>query len=433
MEIEFIPSLRKAFDLIEEAGFSCYLVGGALRDKILGELPNDYDLTTNATLDDLAIIFKNYHPKIYSKGETMSATVLGLYLEITPFKGSNIVEDLSKRDFTINAMAYNEIDGLIDPFNGMKDIKMGLVRAVNNDPKGVFKSDPIRILRGIKLAATRNFMVEEKTRLAMNELAYLIATAHSERIKPEIDPIMVVEVPSKYIRDFVDVFDVVFPGFKKCYKFDQRNKKWHHLDVLEHILKVVDSTKNNIVLRYAALLHDICKPDAFTLDDNGVGHFYGHERLSAFYAYNRLNELHYSGQFITRVCRLIYFHDYMLSNNENSLLKFLYRFGTEDLDLYFGLKRADILGQNPNLIDRIYKIDEITEHIRNLLKEDKIITYKNLKINGSVLLEIGYEPVLIGRALEIILSQVQKKQLKNTPDKLYEYARRLRYDLMNGE
>lgn len=433
MEIEFTNGLKRAFSLIEEAGFSCYLVGGAIRDKLIGDVINDYDLATSATLLALDKIFKDYHHKIYSKGETMSVKILGDYLEITPFKGKDIYEDLRKRDFTINAMAYNPNEGLIDPFKGVCDINRRLIRCVNDDAEAVFTSDPIRILRGLKCAAVKEFKIDSKTSLYMNKLAYLISSCHTERIKPLIDPIMVSEIPSLYIRDYIEVWDVIFPGLKKCEGFDQKNRKWHHLNVLDHILKVLDSTRNNIVLRYAALLHDICKPDAFTEDENGIGHFYGHERLSADYAYKRLNELHYSGTFIARVCRLIYFHDYQLMNTEKSLLKFLYRFGTEDLDLYFGLKRADILGQNPSLIDRIYKIDEITEHIRLLLKQDKIITYRNLKINGSILLEIGYEPEMIGRALKIILERVQKKELANTPDKLYEFARRLRYDLIRGD
>ncbi len=432
MELKLIPGVLEAIRILNSKGYSAYLVGGAVRDAVMELPPNDYDMATSANAQQLLEIFKDYKAKLYSNQATVGVKVRGAHIEITPLKGKDIYEDLSKRDFTINGMAYSLDTGLIDPFNGIRDIRREVVRAIAC-PTITLRSDPIRILKGIRIAATRGFSVDLATKEAMLRLSYLLDSVKVEKLKPELDPILLVGEPAKCIREFLEVFRVIFKPLKDCYKFDQRNRKWHNLDVFEHIMKVLDSTKNNLVLRYAALLHDIKKPEAFSLDEKGIGHFYGHERLSTSYAYEILTKLKYNGVFVSRVCRLIYYHDYMLVNDENKLLKFLYRFGTEDLDLYFGLRRADILGQNPNLYDRIYEIDEITEHIRKLLRENKIICYRNLKINGRDLLEIGFEPYQIGRALEIILKETQNKKIKNDHDKLYELARSLRYNGMGDD
>ena len=429
MKLNINTNIIKAINIIEESGHEAYLVGGAVRDYLLDLEPKDYDLATNLDLDTLIEIFKDYKPNKYkSKGITVSVIINGTYIEITKYKGLTIDEDLSNRDYTINSMAYHPNKGVLDPFGGYLDLSNKTLKTTK-DPKTVFEDDPIRILRGIRLSSVYDLNASSDLINKMNEYSYLLLKSNKERYQQEINTILTSKIPSKYIRDYYKVFFIVFPNLKDCYKLNQHNKKWHHLDVFEHTLKVLDSTKNNLILRLAALLHDIGKPKCFTIDDKGIGHFYKHELVSEEIARENLLDLKYNSITINRVCHLIKYHDRKLSKNESSLLKFLYTFGTNDLDLYFGLRRADILGQNPELLDRIYEIDEITEIIRQILNSNKIITYKNLKIKGSDLKSLGYSDKSIGKALDIILKPVIEKRIKNDYDKLMAYAAKLKYDI----
>ena len=416
------PDIILAIKLLEDSGFEAYIVGGAVRDLILGYTVSDYDIVTNASLDEAIDIFKDYKTKKYiSKGMTVGVKINHTYFELSSFKGNSIEEDLLYRDFSINSIAYNINIGLIDPYNGSLDLSNKIIKTVR-DESIVLKEDPIRILRAIRFSSTRCLSIDNKLKESMLELKDLLNNVAKERIEKELDSIMLSNKPSIYLREYIDVYSVLFNKLSKCKNFDQKCENWHNLDVLEHILKVIDSTKPDKVLRYAALFHDIAKPDCFTLDLNGVGHFYGHPIKSEEYAKEMLLKYSYNHNFINRVSKLVLFHDYQISNKESSILKFLYNFGTYDIDLFFNLKRADILGQTPNKYDRLYEIDIIEEKVNEVIKNNKIITYKNLNINGDTLKELKYPYDKINKALDHIINKVIDKELKNDKDKLYNYA-----------
>lgn len=423
------PNVLKAISMLEENGYKAYLVGGALRDLILDLPVADYDISTNATLEEIALVFKDYKTKKYiSKGITIGVSLNHTYFELSTFKGKTIEEDLLNRDFSINSLAYNPKEGIIDPYNGIYDLANKTLRTLR-DANIVFKEDPIRLLRAIRFHATRGLKPDTNTYNSILENAYLLDSVSKERIQNEIDPIMLTSKPSYYIREYLPVYFVLFPYLKDCYKFDQKRKEWHNLDVLEHILKVLDSTKRDKVLRYAALFHDIAKPKCFTIDEKGLGHFYNHAKKSEEYATDILIKYCYNHKFIERVSKLVLYHDYQIMDNDKSVLKFLYTFGLDDLDLFFGLKRADILGQTEKKYYRLYEIDSITKRAKDLIDQNKIITLKNLKIKGNDLLDLGYDDKDIGRALEIILFKVIKKELKNDKDKLLNYAMDLKFEI----
>ena len=427
------PNILYAIKLLEDRGYSAYIVGGAIRDFLLDLEVSDYDIVTSATLDEAMDVFKDFECKKYiSKGLTIGVKLNHTYFELSTYKGNSLEEDLSNRDFSINAIAYNPKDGLIDPYHGLSDLVSHTLKTMK-DPYLTFSFDPIRILRAIRFMVTRAMKPTIELKNAINEYAYLLKDIKKERVSKELNPILLSEKPSIFINEYKFVFFTLIPALEKDYGFDQKCPKWHNLDVFMHTLKVLDSTKNDLVLRMAALFHDMKKPDVFVLDEDGVGHFRGHALKSMEYAKEILSSYTYNHHFIDRVCHLIYYHDYPIESTEKSVLRFLYQFGTKDLDLYFGLKRADILGQNPTLYYRLDTIDTIVEIVKKIFDEEKIITYRNLRINGDILKELGFEGEDIGKALEIILKKVIKKELKNNPEKLYEYASRLRFHLKEIE
>lgn len=427
------PNIILALNMLNDAGFDAYIVGGAVRDFILDLPVSDYDIATNANLDQAMEVFKDYECKKYiSKNITIGVKLNHTYFELSTFKGNTIEEDLSNRDFSVNSLAYDPNIGLIDPYHGLSDLVSKRLRTIR-DIDIVIKEDPIRILRAIRFYESRGLQLDSKLKDYILSHANLLKDVKDERIQKEINPILLSDKPSLYINEFKEVFFTLFPPLRNCYGFDQKCPKWHNLDIFNHIMKVLDSTKCDLVLRMSAFFHDMGKYDCYVLDENGIGHFYNHAVKSEEYARFYLTKYKYNKYFIDRVCHLVYFHDYPLVAKEKNVLRFIYQFGTKDLDLYLGLKRADILGQNPELYYRLDTIDQIQAIIKDIFENDRIITYRNLKINGDILVDLGYQGEEIGKALEIILKKVISKELKNNPDKLYEYALELKYHLKEIE
>ena len=419
--------------MLNDNGFDAYIVGGAVRDFILDLPVSDYDIATNATLDQAIEVFKDYECKKYiSKNITIGVKLNHTYFELSTFKGSTIEEDLSNRDFSVNSLAYHPSIGLIDPYHGLADLVSKRLRTIR-DIDIVIKEDPIRILRAIRFYESRDLILDLDLKNYILKNASLLNEVKNERIQKEINPIFLSDKPSDYINEFKEVFFALFPPLLNCYGFDQKCPKWHNFDIFNHIMKVLDSTKCDLILRMSAFFHDMGKCDCYALNDDGVGHFYNHAVKSEEYARLYLTKYKYNKYFIDRVCHLVYYHDYPLVPKEKNVLRFIYQFGTKDLDLYLGLKRADILGQDPDLYYRLEAIDEIQAIIKSLFDNDKIITYRNLKINGDVLKDLGYQGEEIGKGLEIILKKVIAKELKNNPDKLYAYALELKYHLNEVE
>lgn len=427
------PNIILALNMLNDNGFDAYIVGGAVRDFILDLPVSDYDIATNATLDQAIEVFKDYECKKYiSKNITIGVKLNHTYFELSTFKGSTIEEDLSNRDFSVNSLAYHPSIGLIDPYHGLADLVSKRLRTIR-DIDIVIKEDPIRILRAIRFYESRDLILDLDLKNYILKNASLLNEVKNERIQKEINPIFLSDKPSDYINEFKEVFFALFPPLLNCYGFDQKCPKWHNFDIFNHIMKVLDSTKCDLILRMSAFFHDMGKYDCYALNDDGVGHFYNHAVKSEEYARLYLTKYKYNKYFIDRVCHLVYYHDYPLVPKEKNVLRFIYQFGTKDLDLYLGLKRADILGQDPDLYYRLEAIDEIQAIIKSLFDNDKIITYRNLKINGDVLKDLGYQGEEIGKGLEIILKKVIAKELKNNPDKLYAYALELKYHLNEVE
>lgn len=409
---------------LEQHNYETYVVGGACRDSYIERPIHDIDIVTTASLTEIKEVFPNEHFVSYQKGITLGLIHNKSLIDISSTNDKTIEEDVLRRDFTINSLLYHPVRGWKDYLGSIKDIDNKIIRSVGN-PYDMIKNDPLRILRAIRFEAVLNYKIDDKLKKAMFEYKYLLKNIASERIKDELSKILLVDVPSIYIREYLDIFEEVIPGISKLKDFKQYNK-YHSYDVLEHTLKVLDHTNNNIILRLSALFHDFEKPSCFTLDESGVGHFYGHDELSARYADNILRKLHYPLKDVDRIVNIITYHDYRLVNDEKKLLKFIAKFGLDDIDLLFGLKRADVLGQNLEYIDRIYELDEIEKKINYLIESKKFITKELLNIKALDLIEIGYpKNKILSNTLNILLEKVRNNELPNEKEVLLDYCKKI--------
>ena len=406
---------------LNNSGYEAYLVGGSIRDAIMGNSINDYDITTNASLDEIKLVFSSDKIKEYSNKTTLCIIKNHEHVEITPFKGNSLEEDLANRDFTMNAIAY-DLKDIIDPFKGRVDILNKIVRTPI-DPYTTINNDPLRMLRAIRFSAKYGFTIEESLNNAMNELGLLFVTLKKDRIKVELDKILVLDNPSKYIKEYKSIFFSIFPALRSCDSFDQQTK-YHNLDVLSHILKVLDNVDNNLVSRLAAILHDIKKPECFTLDEKG-GHFYGHWTKSREYAYKLLKDFNYSNDIIKRVCKLIEYHDYQIENDRKSILSFIYLFKTEDIDLLFDLKKADIIGQHPNYRYQIEDLTDIYIKVKSIIDNKEYVDADTLDINNNELINIGVMPIAIKDTVNKICKAIIDNKIRNNKADIIKYINNL--------
>ena len=372
MKIVLNSSMQLVIKILEQNGFDAYIVGGYIRDSIIGDTSkSDVDILTCAKIEEIKKTFIDYKIVEYKNNKkTVGVVVDKSYFEISSYDGETLKENLENRDFTMNAMIYNQKIGLIDYFGGVEDINNKIIRTVK-DPLITLCYNPIRILRAIKFEIELGFDVSKELYEEINNNSKLLKSERSQRYKKYFELIIMQKKPSIYIRKYFNVISTIIPALKETYGFEQHSK-WHNLDVFEHIMKVLDFTKPILILRLAAFFHDIEKPKCFSMDDDGVGHFYNHYIDSAETAKFELMRLGYSNDIVNRVYNLVIYHDRRLEPREIVLKRFIKEFGTTDLDLYFDLKKADCLGQNPELYYRIKEIDIMKEMTFKLIRTNDI-------------------------------------------------------------
>jgi len=336
----------------------------------------------------------------------------------------DLVEDLRRRDITINAIAYNPEKGIIDPFNGTEDISRRIVRAVGN-PILRFKEDALRILRAVRLSTTLNFNIEENTLKAMVETMEGLRFISEERIREELNNILLSKNPARGIRMLFDlgIMKYVLPEIMTMSGFLQHNPH-HDKDVLGHTLEVLTHVPAKLPVRLAALFHDSGKPGTFTMDEKGIGHFYGHEKVSRDIAHNTLMRLKYDHKTIRKVETLVYFH--MTSTdmkNEVKLKKFINRLGQENLDDLIDLKIADFIGKPEGSDEKLFEINGFRNRIETIIRRGDPRSIKDLAVSGNDILSLGVrEGQEVGRILEALLERVLKNPDDNTKEILLDYA-----------
>ncbi|MCR5350365.1 MAG: HD domain-containing protein [Acholeplasmatales bacterium] len=421
MEIELNKGLIKSISILEENGYKAYIVGGFIRNKLLNFDIVDYDITTSASIDEIINLFKDYNPKLYSHNQCVNISNSGIHIEISTFKGKNIQEDLSKRDFTINSIAYSPKEGFIDPYNGIEDIKNKILKS-NKSSYECFKDNPIRLLRAMRFECIYNLNIDENLYDGIIKYSNMINDIHPMKIQKEINPILISNKCSYFVNKYKEIFFELFPKLKDTYGFLQHSK-WHKYDVFTHTLKVIEATKENLEIRLVALLHDVCKPECFYLGKDGKGHFPKHPVFGSKYAKEMLLKYSYNKIMVDRISKLILFHDERLEC-EKDIIKFIFKFGYEDLDLYFDIQRADILGQNPDLVDRVKEIDEMEKLTYQLIKEKKVLYHKELQISLADIKALGLinsEKIFVN-----ILFLILDNKIANERDVLLNFIAKLK-------
>ncbi len=424
--------------LLEEKGYKSYLVGGCLRDSLLNKESHDVDISTQALPDEILEVFKDYKTvDIGKKFGTIKVIYDDFEYEITTMRKESsyndkrhpdkvdftkdIVEDLKRRDFTINAMAKRK-GKIIDPFDGKNDLETKTIRAVG-DPVARINEDLLRSLRAVRFATSLDFQIEENLKKAIKNKASSINEISKERIREEINKILLSKKPSRGIRllDELGLLEFIFPEVFRTKGFNQHST-FHKDDVYNHSLNVLDKTKANLNIRMAALYHDVGKIDTFFLDENGEGRFFGHQKVSENLLRERLKILKYSNKFIEDTTILVRRHmDNSNTYTKKSVRKLLRNLGEENLLNLFDLQKADVLSTT---FDDISNIDlglKILEEVKN----DKIPKNRSeIAINGKDLILLGYkEGVELGNKLKEIENLIYDEKLKNNKDDIIKYIK----------
>ena len=410
---------------LENAGYSTYAVGGCVRDACLGLQPHDYDLCTAAAPEITAAIFEDH--TLIRAGEkhgTIGVLVDGEVIEITTFRTEgayldsrhpawvefvdDIENDLARRDFTVNAMAYSPTHGFADPFGGQKDLQDHILRAVG-DPTKRFTEDALRILRGVRFAARFCLTPERATLDAMTRLAPLMDNLARERVFDELTKLQRFASAADLIT-FAPILAAANPELASGIGFHQHS--FHHsYDVFTHTAYVVTGTPAAAPLRWAALLHDIGKPLTFTLDENGQGHFYGHAEKSAELADAILRRLKAPTELRETVVFLIEKHMTPLPADKKLLRRRLSQFGLPRLELLLQLQKADLCAKG--VTGDTADFTAIKTLLQEILAENACLTLKDLALNGHDLLALGYEGPAIGKQLQHLLELVLDERVEN--------------------
>ena len=441
--------IKTILSLIGSSGHQAYVVGGAVRDIVLGRIPHDYDIATSAKPDEIIGVFKKAGVVYFdnaSKHGTVTAVTGEGNVEVTTFRedGSysdqrrpdevqfktTIEEDVKRRDFTINAM-YLDNDGVIhDPVSGQEDCKNRLIRAVGN-PGERFGEDALRILRAVRFCSRLGFEIEPGTLRAMEDHAGDLKLISSERIAVELEGIVTGRYASQAIRTCWKIMSVIIPEIAECRGFEQRSK-YHDRDVLEHTLRVLDlipfSEENgrDAELAMAALFHDLGKPRCFKIDGDGIGHMKGHPLVSTMITERVLNELRFSRQFVYDVCLLVKLHDTYIKADRIEVHKFLCEYPEEILNKLKVLQRADILAHSPIGQNRIKRLEELNRIAEDLKASGAVFDIRDLDINGNDIMSLGVEPgPVVGQILSKVFNNYIEEKCRNSKASLMDEARRI--------
>ena len=413
--------------ILRKYGFQSYLVGGCIRDLILGDTPHDWDMCTNATPKEMMSLFTREGLIINPKGieyGTVTPVIKGVEYEITTFRkeagysdnrhpdavsySKTIDEDLSRRDFTINAMAINMNDKtFVDLFHGNDDISNGVIRMVG-DPYKRIAEDPLRILRALRFAIRFGYSIENDTKKAILNNKHLLATVSKERITQELQKMLTCgKSICSIFMEYADVIFEIIPELKPCYKFNQNNR-YHKHDVYEHILNVVDLCESDsFEIKLAALLHDIGKPVAYTQDADGSGHFYGHADISFELCQKILiYDLRLTVHQREHVLQLVKEHDHTMPITRKSIRRFVSEFGCCFVDNWLILKKADIgdhIFPPSSRINLVEKYNLMLKEYKEFLAEESRTTIKDLEVNGKDIMSLG---VSQGKEIGIILNHL---------------------------
>lgn len=442
MKIEMPEYVSESLDVLEASGFEAYIVGGCVRDALLNRVPQDWDITTNAAPDEVKTCFTHCRTlETGVKHGTITVISEGGQIEITTFRVDGcysdnrrpdnvsytreLEADLARRDFTINAIAYNPRRGLVDYFSGADDLKKRRIVCVG-EAKTRFSEDALRILRAARFASTLGFSIDKETAEAMNGLAFLLDKISSERITSELCKILTSEGGAEVLRNYPRIFTQIIPELAEEIGFEQHTK-YHHLDVWLHTVEAVKASPPDLILRLVMLLHDCGKPKCFTLDKNGVGHFYNHANVSADLADAVLSRLRFDNHTRNEVVYLIKHHCDLIKPEQKYIKRMLNKMGEERLRRLIEIKRADCAAQAPAYRpERMEILNAIEILLNEIIAQNKAFFLKDLAVDGNDLIKIGFsEGKIIGDTLAALLDLVIDGEIENTREVLTCHAKKL--------
>ena len=423
MTLDIPDYVELIIERLERKGYEAYLVGGSVRDMLLGKTPTDYDIATSASPDEIESIFSNF--KTIDIGKKFGTIIVSQEkgdVEITTFRKegkyldgrrpewvsfcSDVKDDLSRRDFTINAIAYNKTKGILDPFEGREDLKRRIIKTVGN-PEERFNEDYLRILRAARFASQLEFTIDESTFQAGKQYSSHIKKVSMERIFNEVYKLLLNQIPSYGIRilEKMGVLKVILPEIIPAIGFKQYNPH-HEMDVYNHILCVLDNTPSVIQIRLAALFHDIGKPYTLTMDEEGIGHFYGHDKLGAEISKEVLKRFKASNNLIEAVYNLVKEHmNHHANFKDKGLKRLMRRLGKEEVFHLIELQIADIKCSNKEA--NVDHIIERRNRIKEILEKDEAYKIEQMHIDGKDLIKLGFEQgPIIGEILEFLLDKI---------------------------
>lgn len=454
MIIQIPEDVKYILEKLNNAGYEAYAVGGCVRDSILGRTPDDWDITTSAKPEETKALFpKTIDTGIQHGTVTVMRNQVGY--EVTTYRidgeyedsrhpkevifTADLLEDLKRRDFTINAMAYNHLaeneseddtettrdnskSGLVDAFGGIEDIENKIIRCVGN-PVHRFEEDALRMMRAVRFSAQLGYVIEEETKKAIKVLAGNLANISAERIQVELVKLLVSDHPD-YLRTAYEtgMTKVFFPEFDKMMETKQNNP--HHIySVGEHTLHSLNYVRNDKVLRLSMLLHDVGKPESLQKDETGRDHFHGHPELGEEMARKILRRLRFDNDTISKVCKLVKFHDQKLSLGPTKLRKAIVKIGPELFPLLLEVKEADMLAQsNYQREEKETELEEIRKVYTKILEDKDCLSLKDLAVCGKDLIEQGMKPGKeLGETLQKLFEYVLENPEKNKKEALMEY------------
>lgn len=443
VKIKMPGKVNKIIGVLQEAGFEAYAVGGCIRDSLLGRTPNDWDITTSAKPMEVKALFSHTIDTGIQHGtvtilldrEGFEVTTYridgeyedGRHPKEVSFTGS-LEEDLKRRDFTINALAYNETAGLIDIFEGQRDLKDGIIRCVGNAEER-FTEDALRMLRAIRFSAQLGYRIEENTLAAIQKLAGNLEKISAERIQTELLKLMVSPHPD-YLRTAYEcgVTKVFFPEFDLAMETPQ-NHPHHCYNVGEHILHSLIEVPADKVLRLTMLLHDIAKPQCLTVDEKGITHFHGHEEMGAEMSRVILRRLRMDNDTTDKVCRLVRFHDYGngVAPDRRIVRRAVNKIGEDLFDDFILVKKADLLAQSMYLREeKLSNLAAWDACYREIREAEECVSLRTLAVNGRDLIAAGLQPGReLGDILKQLLDEVLETPEKNEKDYLVSRAKEL--------
>ena len=427
MKIQLPEKVNIIISTLQAHGYEAYAVGGCVRDSILGREPDDWDITTSATPLETKALFKRTFDTGIEHG-TITVLLDKDAFEVTTYRVDgkyedsrhpkevtftrSLKEDLLRRDFTINAMAYNDEEGLVDIFGGISDLKNKTIRCVGNAEER-FGEDALRILRAVRFAAQLGFEIEKETQKGIVKLAPTLANISAERIQVELVKMLVSPNPGLLRKAYeLGITKVILPEFDEMMQTTQETPH-HKYSVGEHTIKAIEMIRADKVLRLTMLLHDVAKPQMKTMDENGVAHFKMHDIKGADMTKAILRRLKFDNDTLGKVTRLVQYHDYRIPAEPKRVRRAMNKIGEDLFPYYLEVRRADTMAQSEYLREeKMQNIQEMEMCYQDILEKKECVSLKDLAVSGSDLIADGMQP---GKEIGIVLNKLLEMVIEN-PD-----------------